>query len=95
MLSVMPSMDRHPFGVLLARGVPCSINADDRLLFGTGLLTEYERARDGLGLTGAQLAQCAHTSLLYSAAPRDQVDKALEGIDAWLGQPLARVRPRP
>jgi len=89
MLSVVPSIDRHPLAALLECGVPCSINADDPLLFDTDLLTEYERVRDQLHLTDAQLAQCARTSLLHSGAPRDQVERALEGVDAWLRQPMA------
>lgn len=84
MLSVVPSIARHPLPALLARGVPCSINADDPLLFGTDLLTEYARVRDHLGLTDAQLADCARTSLRHSGAPHDLIGSALAGIDAWL-----------
>lgn len=90
MLSVVPSLDRHPLPDLLARGVPCSINADDPLLFDTDLLTEYARAREHLGLTDAQLAQCARTSLRHSGAPRDVVEPALAGVDAWLLEPAPR-----
>jgi adenosine deaminase len=86
MLSVVPSITRHPLPALLARGVPCSINADDPLLFDTDLLTEYARARDHLGLTAAQLASCARTSLRHSGAPHDLIEPALAGIDAWLQQ---------
>ncbi|WP_426502876.1 adenosine deaminase [Dactylosporangium sp. McL0621] len=84
MLSVVPSLDRHPLPALLARGVPCSINADDPLLFDTDLFTEYTRARDQLGLNDVQLAACAATSLRHSGAPRHLIDSALTGIDAWL-----------
>ncbi|GAA3265566.1 adenosine deaminase [Dactylosporangium vinaceum] len=84
MLSVVPSIAQHPLPALLARGVPCSINADDPLLFDTDLLNEYTLARDHLGLTAAQLATCARTSLRHSGAPRALVESALHGIDAWL-----------
>ena len=84
MLSVVPSPDAHPLPALLAAGVPCSINADDPLLFDTDLLSEYELARDRLHLTDVRLAECARTSLVHSGAPRDLVDRALTGIDAWL-----------
>jgi adenosine deaminase len=87
MLSVVPSIARHPLPALLARGVPCSINADDPLLFDTDLLSEYTRARDHLGLTDAHLAGCARASLRHSGAPRDLVESALTGIDAWLAVP--------
>ncbi|WP_426514686.1 hypothetical protein ACPPVO_24360 [Dactylosporangium sp. McL0621] len=84
MLSVVPSITRHPLPALLARGVPCSINADDPLLFDTDLLTEYARVRDHLGLTAAQLADCARTSLRHSGAPHGLIESALAGADAWL-----------
>jgi len=87
MLSVVPSIDRHALPALLAHGVPCTINADDPLLFDSDLLTEYELCRDQLGLTDGQLAQCARTSLLSSGAPRTRVREALDGIDAWLRRP--------
>ncbi|MBC6458211.1 adenosine deaminase [Actinomadura sp. HBU206391] len=89
MLSVVPSMDRHPLPALLAAGVRCSINADDPLLFETDLSAEYEIARTELGLTDVQLAAVAGTSLRHSGAPRDLVDRALSGIDAWLRGPMA------
>jgi adenosine deaminase len=84
MLSVVASIERHPLPQLLAHGVPCSINADDPLLFDTDLLTEYECARDRLGLTDEDLAGCARTSLIHSGAPRALVSSAVAGIDAWL-----------
>lgn len=83
-LSVVASVDRHPLPSLLEAGVPCSINADDPLLFDTDLLGEYQLARHRLGLTDAQLAACARTSLRYSGAPAELVDRALNGIDDWL-----------
>ena len=49
MLSVVESLERHPLPQLLAAGVKCSINADDPLLFGSGLLSEYEACRERLG----------------------------------------------
>ncbi|WP_433088892.1 adenosine deaminase [Dactylosporangium sp. CA-052675] len=84
MLSVVPSLARHPLAALLGRGVPCSINADDPLLFDTDLLAEYTRARDHLGLTAVQLAACARTSLRHSGAPDELIASALADIDTWL-----------
>lgn len=85
MLSVVGSIGAHPLAELLARGVRCSINADDPLLFDTDLRAEYEIARTRLGLSDAWLAECARTSLRHSGAPRDLVEQALTDIDAWLG----------
>ncbi|MFI5908519.1 adenosine deaminase [Dactylosporangium sp. NPDC051541] len=90
MLSVVPALAGHPLPALLARGVPASINADDPLLFDTDLLTEYTRARDGIGLDATRLAECARTSLRHSGAPGDLVASALAGIDAWLGHGVCR-----
>lgn len=83
-LSVVPSLEEHPLPGLLERGVACSINADDSLLFDTGLLAEYEVARHRLGLADERLADCARTSLRASGAPADLVARALAGVDAWL-----------
>lgn len=51
---------------------------------GDDLLTEYARARDHLGPTDVQLADCARSSLRHSGAPRDLIGPALARIDAWL-----------
>jgi adenosine deaminase len=84
LLSVFPDLASHPLGALIDAGVPCSINGDDPLLFGPGLLEEYELCRAELGLTDAQLAAAAMASLEHSGAP-DEVRRAgLEGIAAWL-----------
>ncbi len=84
LLSVVPSLRDHPLPQLLARGVACTINADDPLLFGTTLLQEYQIARDVLGLDDTALASCARTSLVHSGAPRTIVETALAGIEEWL-----------
>jgi adenosine deaminase len=84
MLSVVPSMAEHPLPRLLAAGVRCSINGDDPLLFGPGLLEEYQLARDQLGLDDEQLAFVARCSVEDSGAPREVVEPAVALIDAWL-----------
>jgi adenosine deaminase len=55
-LSVVSALDVHPLPQLLEAGVPCSINADDPLLFGVGLLDEYVVCRARRGLDDAVLA---------------------------------------
>lgn len=84
LLSVAPSLAEHPLPRLLAAGVRCSVNADDPLLFGSGLLDEYERCRATLGLSDEALASIARTSLEASGAPADLQKAALAGVDAWL-----------
>jgi len=84
MLSVVGSLAEHPLPALLDAGVRCSINGDDPLLFGPGLLEEYEVARDRLGLDDEQLAMVARYSLEAAGAPRELVETAIKDIDAWL-----------
>jgi adenosine deaminase len=84
LLSVIPDLESHPLRQLLDAGVRCSINADDPLLFGPGLLEEYQLCRTELALSDDHLAQAARSSLLASGAPADVREKGLAGIDAWL-----------
>ena len=68
-LSVVPEMGAHPLLDFLRAGVPCSINADDPLLFSTTLLDEYELCRHQLGCSDDLLAACARASVDHSGAP--------------------------
>ena len=61
----------------------CSVNADDPLLFGPGLLEEYELARSDLGFDDDALAHDRPCSIEASGAP-DEVKAPRAGIDAWL-----------
>jgi adenosine deaminase len=89
MLSVVGSLAEHPLPRLLEAGVRCSINGDDPLLFGPGLLEEYEVARTRLGLDDEHLARVARCSVEASGAPEALVAKAVTGIEAWLaGDPV-------
>lgn len=85
LLSVVANLESHPLPKLLAAGVPCSTNADDPLLFGVGLLDEYELCRVHLGLDDAMLAACARDSFEYSGAPPATTARAKSDIDGWLG----------
>ncbi|MGX7681404.1 adenosine deaminase [Jatrophihabitans sp. DSM 45814] len=84
MLSVVGSMTEHPLPRLLEAGVRCSINGDDPLLFGPGLLDEYHTAREELGLDDSQLAFVATCSIEDSGAPAELVEGAVARIAAWL-----------
>ena len=83
-LHVVPDLAHHPLPALLAAGVTCSINADDPLQFGPGLLDEYLLCREQLGFDDATLAGCARSSIRASGAPADLKSAALAAIDAWL-----------
>lgn len=86
-LGVVESLSVHPLPLLLRAGVLCTLNADDPLLFGPGLLEEYETARTAFGLTDVQLAAIARTSVESSGAPRAAVADAVTRIGAWVDTP--------
>jgi adenosine deaminase len=87
MLSVVPSLEDHPLGALLDAGVRCSVNADDPLLFGPGLLEEYELCRDVLGFDDERLAHIAACSIEASGAPPTLKARARQDIASWLATP--------
>ena len=84
LLGVVASLDDHPLGALLDAGVPCSVNADDPLLFGPGILEEYELCRATLGFDDERMASIARASIVHSGAPADVKERALAGIAEWL-----------
>jgi adenosine deaminase len=84
LLGLVPGMGLHPLPELLRAGVRCSLNADDPLLFGVGILDEYVAARERLGLDDGQLAGIASASLEASSAPASLVKDGLRLIDEWL-----------
>ena len=84
MLAVVASIEEHPLVKLLDAGVRCSLNGDDPLLFGPGLLAEYELVRDTMGLADEQLAQLARSSLVGSGAPCELIAEAVDHVEEWL-----------
>lgn len=83
-LSVVPELASHPLPRLVRAGVPCSINADDPLLFGPGLLDEYGICRKVLGCSDEELATCARASVAHSGASPALKERAGAAIDRWL-----------
>jgi adenosine deaminase len=83
-LGLYPSIPEHGVGRLLAAGVPVSLNTDDPLLFGAGLLDEYDAVRRAFDLDDAAVAAIARTSIRASGAPDATKRRAESGIDAWL-----------
>jgi adenosine deaminase len=88
-LGVVPDLSEHPVQALLDAGIACTLGADDPLLFGTGLLGEYEIARSHLGMTDQQLAAIARTSITTSDAPPELIVHAAQRVDEWLADPTA------
>jgi adenosine deaminase len=83
-LRVVPSLADHPLPRLLEAGVPLSLNADDPLFFGSGILAEYELGRHSFGLDDSTLAHIARCSLRASGAPERLKTTALAEVDRWL-----------
>lgn len=77
------SLEEHPLPVLVAHGVPVSINSDDPPMFATTLTTEYEVARRLLGLGDAGVADLARAAVRQSFAPDDVASSILAEIDAY------------
>ncbi len=84
LLSVYPSFAEHPLPQLLDAGIRCSLNGDDPLLFGPGLLAEYELVRAEMGLDDTAMAAIARASIDGSGAPDELKASARLGIDGWL-----------
>ena len=84
LLSVVPSIEAHPLPQLLEAGVRCSLNADDPLLFGPGLLEEYELCRERLALDDVALATIARASIEASGATPSQRAVGVAAVAAWL-----------
>jgi adenosine deaminase len=84
LLGVVPDMDSHPLPAFLNAGVRCSLNADDPLLFGVGILDEFVGAREQMLFDDDHLATLARSSLEASAAPPPIVAAGLRSIDEWL-----------
>ena len=89
MLGVVPTVAEHPLPTLLDAGVTCSLNADDPLLFGPGLLEEYELVRAELGVDDDRLAAIARSSIVASGADDAHKADASRAVDAWLASPTS------
>lgn len=83
-LGLYPSVREHAVGTLVTAGVPVTLNADDPLLFGPGLLDEYTSVRDAFGYDDETMASIARTSITASGAPPALQSSTLQAIDAWL-----------
>ena len=85
-VGAVDSLDVHPLPLLADSGVRVSLNADDSLLFGCSLLSEYELARDFFGFSDRRIAAIAEASIVHSTAPESLKSQAKAGIRYWLAQ---------
>jgi adenosine deaminase len=86
-LSVTASVATHPLPKLVAAGVAVTVNADDPLFFGSGLLDEYELCRHRFGMEDADLAGVASNSIKASGAPDSLKKTATDRIRNWIESP--------
>ena len=83
-VGAVESLDVHPLEALVDSGVRVSLNADDSLLFGCSLLSEYELARDVFRFSDRRIAAIADTSIAHSTAPKSLKAETAAGIHQWL-----------
>jgi adenosine deaminase len=80
-----PSLAEHPLPVLVAAGVPVSINSDDPPMFSTTLTGEYRIAAELLGLDEAGVAELARAAVRQSFLDAAGQQDLLAEIDAYCG----------
>jgi len=86
-LGVYAAHEEVPVPQLLEAGVQVALGADDPLLFGSRLASQYAVVRAAHELDDATLARLAAMSVRCSRAPSDVRDRLLAGVDRWLEQP--------
>ena len=82
-LGVYSDLTSVPLPVLLEAGATVALGADDPLLFGSRLASQYATMRAAHDLSDATLAELARMSVRASRAPDDVRKTALADIDAW------------
>jgi adenosine deaminase len=83
-LGVYSDLTSVPLPQLMAAGATVALGADDPLLFGSRLASQYATMRAAHGLTDAELAELARMSLRASRAPEGQKSEWLSEVDQWL-----------
>ncbi|MHB1987928.1 MAG: adenosine deaminase [Acidimicrobiales bacterium] len=83
-LGVVATLASHPLGELLARGVRCSINTDDPLLYGIDLTGEYLASAKAFGWGQEELGAVARVAIESSFAREDRRDQLCSQLDAYL-----------
>ena len=86
-LGVYSDLTSVPLPQLLSAGATIALGADDPLLFGSRLASQYATMRAAHDLDDATLAELARMSVRASRAPSDVRARLLAGIDDWLAGP--------
>jgi aminodeoxyfutalosine deaminase len=79
----VPSLDEHPLPVLVAAGVPVTINSDDPPMFGTTIEQEYAVAARLLDLDAAGVADLARAAVHAAFLPAGEKTALVAEIDAY------------
>ncbi len=82
-LGVYSDLTSVPLPVLLEAGATVALGADDPLLFGSRLASQYATMRAAHDLSDADLAELARMSVRASRAPDDVQKTMLADIDVW------------
>jgi adenosine deaminase len=83
-LGVYSDLTSVPLPTLLEAGATVALGADDPLLFGSRLASQYATMRAAHGLSDDVLAELARMSLRASCAPDELRKAALADVDTWL-----------
>jgi adenosine deaminase len=86
-LGVYPKVESVPVRTIMESGAAVSLSADDPLIFGSRLVDQYEALRSAHGLSDADLAALAKSSIAASRASDATKRATLADIDAWLAAP--------
>lgn len=90
-LGVFADARAVPLGVLSEAGVRIALGADDPLLFLSRLTDQYATARTAHGLSDADLARLARSSIDASFASDTDKRAWISGVDAWLASPISAM----
>lgn len=88
-LGVFSTLEEVPVRKLVASGINVALGADDPLLFGSSLASQYTVLRAAQGFDDGELAELARMSIRSSYAPPEITGPALAGIDVWLASEAA------
>lgn len=83
-LGVYTDLSSVPLPQLLDAGATVALGADDPLLFGSQLASQYATMRAAHGFDDATMAELARMSFRASRAPQEIVKAAEADIEAWL-----------
>lgn len=82
LLECAPSFKGHQLRRLVDAGVPCTVNSDDPVLFGTDIAGEYRVLVREMGFSPREVMEFARNSFRASLLPADRIAALCAEIDA-------------